>query len=685
MKTIVTIIFTIISSISTINIFAVENELVVAQMNSCVNTLTNIINNKSMSVLEHETDQLLNNLTIQHIVGLPEIAEFRVDLIDAIGSLGITEEEKSLLRRVNSIKQDNLKWQALSGALNNTMLVTGGGNTGMQIGFQALLTAARSSVEYKTADNELQIEELQAMWELRKEDLKTFVNLRKEALGIIFSLYQKYNLKESDRLTEQSSQQFQKIVSDPDAQRMVRLLLDNSSKFGHLADYYYYLGMGYMDCGNFQKAQDCFSKYEQYYQRAPIYRVDEKSGLIALARLSNLNCLSANEIERSIEVVLNNLPANSMAIIQCSLVYDKYLGNPMKALDILRSALDSDNSIDKTAILLAASSIISKLSKDVPEYIAFMAAFNNQASIDLDAMLNMLIAQQSNIWNFLNETFTLQGLASRPWYRSKWFLGVGFFCDQSVDIGKKITFTFSSKYNVDLHHVKMWIEKHEGEKVKLTQYNLENQDNIKLEEIEDVDCFKQNPNLKFLYLETAESEDEFRVKPNIDYASIEREDYPRQSEFILSEKDIKSIIKFLKKHEKTTPASSISNIVAHRGNGKKQELKHNNITYIILGDSIEVSNIRNTQLQNGITYVRFIFDDIRGIEICYKYDNKNEILVPCYIQYNGERHFANSNYLVEYGYKEAPVEDECDSWYKKAWNGFANWCSGIWNSMCQWF
>lgn len=74
-----------------------------------------------MSVLEHETDQLLNNLTIQHIVGLPEIAEFRVDLIDAIGSLGITEEEKSLLRRVNSIKQDNLKWQALSGALRECL------------------------------------------------------------------------------------------------------------------------------------------------------------------------------------------------------------------------------------------------------------------------------------------------------------------------------------------------------------------------------------------------------------------------------------------------------------------------------------------------------------------------------------------------------------------------------------
>lgn len=73
---------------------SVDKDMVVAQMNSCVNTLTNIINNKSMTVLEHETDQLLNNLTMQQIVGIPEIADFRTDLIEKIGKLQITEEEK---------------------------------------------------------------------------------------------------------------------------------------------------------------------------------------------------------------------------------------------------------------------------------------------------------------------------------------------------------------------------------------------------------------------------------------------------------------------------------------------------------------------------------------------------------------------------------------------------------------
>ena len=38
---------------------SINKDMVIAQMNYCVNSLTNIINNKSMIVFEHETDQLI--------------------------------------------------------------------------------------------------------------------------------------------------------------------------------------------------------------------------------------------------------------------------------------------------------------------------------------------------------------------------------------------------------------------------------------------------------------------------------------------------------------------------------------------------------------------------------------------------------------------------------------------------
>ena len=77
-----------------------NDENVVAQMNYCINSLTNIVHNKSMSVLEHESDQLINNLTMQQIIGLPEIRDFRIDLMDAVSKFEITEEERNLMRRI---------------------------------------------------------------------------------------------------------------------------------------------------------------------------------------------------------------------------------------------------------------------------------------------------------------------------------------------------------------------------------------------------------------------------------------------------------------------------------------------------------------------------------------------------------------------------------------------------------
>ena len=60
-----------------------------------------------MSVLEHESDQILNNLTIEQIIGLYEINDFRIDLLDALSKFGITEQERALLRRIQSIKTDS--------------------------------------------------------------------------------------------------------------------------------------------------------------------------------------------------------------------------------------------------------------------------------------------------------------------------------------------------------------------------------------------------------------------------------------------------------------------------------------------------------------------------------------------------------------------------------------------------
>lgn len=634
----------------------VEKEMVIAQMNNCVNTLTNIINSKSMTVLEHETDQLLNNLTIEQIVGLYEIADFREELIDAIGKLGITEEERNLLKRINSINQDNLKWQAFSSALSNTMMITGGGNSSLQAGFQALVTVARTAVEFKVVENEQQIGELQAMWELRKSDLNTFVSLRKQALSIIFSLYQKYNLKESDRLTEQTSQLFQKIISDSDPQRMVRLLDDNFNKFGHIADYYYYLGMGYIDMNNIPKAMSAFANYERLYSQAPIYRINEKSGLISLVKLAYLTNLSKVEIEKELNNALINLSNNTMAYIQCAMVYDKVLNNPNKALSILRSALDNMMTSDKAAIITAASTFMSKISKD-EEYKEFITAYKSQRNVDMNAVLNMCIATEYNIFDFLSENLEFSNL-----YKRVLFIG-------PKKIGDNITLTHSRAYSLDLSNVDMFVEQHKNDEITVSKYIIQDKTAVTLEEIEKIDAFKSNPNLKYLYMWSC-GENLFQIKDGIDYKAITNETFPGQSEFTLNEKDIKKIVKFLKKHHKKSVKTELIAKKYITAAEKKKEIGINAAVADLSAGSelIGYHTVKYIANNPDATFVKFVFNnDIRNIIVCYQWDKENNRLEPYCTEYQGETYLVGaSNEIVTL--EEETKTNNKKSWWRRLWN-----------------
>lgn len=63
------------------------------------------MNNNSIEVLNNESDQLGNNLTIEHLGNLYQIADFREKLILSIGNLQIIEEERHVLKRVNEMRR----------------------------------------------------------------------------------------------------------------------------------------------------------------------------------------------------------------------------------------------------------------------------------------------------------------------------------------------------------------------------------------------------------------------------------------------------------------------------------------------------------------------------------------------------------------------------------------------------
>jgi len=656
---------------------------VIAQMNYCMNSLVNIIHNKSMIVLEHELDQLVNNLTMEQIIGLYEINDFRTELIDAVGKFGITEEERNVMRRVQSIKRDNMKWAALSNSLDQTMLLTGNGSGfGPQMAFQILLTAARSVVEYKTMQGEQNIEELQAMWDLRKEDLQTIIDLRKKAQSTIFELYDKYNLNESDRLTESTALLFNEYITEANPAKRVRILQDNYKTYCKFPEYYYHLGMAHIDCKNYAKAKQSFITYLNMYKNAPILRYDERTGCIALTILTYEKGLSSTEKEELIDTAIKNLPSNSAAILQCAMIYIKDLKNFEKGFQLIRAGIDDPKATDRDVLFMAAANLIPCLNNKSITYNSICESFCN-SYVSLDSYLTFNIYTNKNAWKSINNVLLVNNV--RPWYLSFLFGDKKFNNEFQITVPGNISFNGND--------ILVYIEEHKYNKLIIKQMSQKYLNAISDEDISDVDCFKANKNLKYLFVETI-IPGVYKLKDNIDIDKIKDETYPRLSEFNLPGGDIEDIVEFcldFKRNEKNT------NILFELYNGPKESViskiskivkqdplfggmlsnaldKYllDEITFI--GDSLSFKPY-HTKAQEG-SYVRIVLQN--GLQIMFKYNENTNELEPYLYTKGKEFIYANPTAKSEYTYKEnddnkeLKKQDSTDkddkSWYSKMWN-----------------
>lgn len=620
-----------------------QKENVIAQMNYCINSLTNIIHNKSMSVLEHESDQILNNLTIEQIIGLYEINDFRIDLLDAVSKFGITEQERALLRRVQSMKRDNMKWTALSNALSPTMLLTGGGGMSPQLVFQALLTAARSVVEYQMMKGEQNIEELRAMWDLRKEDLKEINEVRKNALKVIFSLYNKYHLSEKDRLTEETANNFSLYISEGNAAKRVRLLEDNQAIYEHLADYYYHLGMAYLDLGNYNKAKSNLNMYLAMYKKAPLLRYDEKSGCVALTILANEKNLSNWEKKQHIDNALKNLPHNSAATLQCAMVYLYELKEPEKALDLIRAGIEDPKASDQSLLYMAAANLLPVAQKYPKLYSELCSLFNEGNKITLDSYVTYLINGDKNIWKEIPLLIKFENY-------SAWF-GTSF--------NENLNIIFPTNILYDNGDISIYTEEHTSDKVAIKQLHTSFAYGVDISDINDVNCFKTNKELKYLYFDVLVPEKTFIVKQNIDYDKIQKEEWHGQSEFVLTQDDIEDIIDFCKDN---APTNYTTKLKCKTWSGDWLDKTKDSIKIQFRGDALKYK-AHHSHKQSGY-YLRIVFAN--GTGIMYKYE-KNA-LIPYMYSFNNTMHFFKEEYKNEYEYQGA----KDPSWYEKIWNKATN-------------
>ncbi len=617
-----------------------QNENVISQMNYCINSLTNLIHNKSIVSLQHESDQLVNNLTMEQIIGLDEIKDFRIDLMDAVSRFQITEEEKAIIKRIQSIKRKNHLWASISNALDPTMIIMGRGQL-VQAAFLTLLTAARSSVEYKSKKNEQSIEELNAMWELRKEDLKTIHSLRRAAQNIVFNLYNKYNLSEADRLTEATANLLNDYISEPNAEKRIRLLKDHYNEYKQFTPYYYYLGMAYIDMGKYKEAKPYLDIYLNKYHNAPILRYDEMSGCIALSKLTFEQDLSNTEKKKLINQALTNLPSNSAAILQCAMIYLNSMNAPKSAFDLIRAGLDDPHATDKDLLFLSVVKLWNKISKYPSIKRNIQYAINNTNTIALDTYILYLIMSNENGWKHIKELFTFDDISYIPLYKLK-IIG-----DRRIN--PQFHLFFSKRYNIELNNLNVYVENYEDNKVKIQQLRSKFAHSVNLEDIEDIACFKENKNLKYLFMDVINSNQDFMIKSNLDYQEIKIGEYSRMSEFILSEDDIDDIIDFCKDNVSNNRSIELK---FSELDGDIKEIKKEDCKIEFVGDSL-VYEPHFSNMQIG-SFLRMVFS--KNITFVYFLNSEKDELQPYYYQIGDKIIFANEEVKKMYTSQNKPQE-----------------------------
>ena len=669
---------------------SVNKDMVIAQMNYCVNSLTNIINNKSMVVFEHETDQLINNLTMEHIGDLYEVADFRSSLLEIIGNLQITEEERNILKRTNAMKKDALLWQSLSSALDPTLLLTGSVG-GSQVAFMALLTIARTAVEYKSAQADQNIGELQAMWELRKEDMKEFIQLRKKALDLEYSLYRKYKLSESDRLTEQTATKLSDICSENNPQKRLRLLLDNQETYNHLSEYQYHIGMAYIDLNQYSIAKPYLLRYIEMYQSTPIFRYDEKSGCVALAMLTCDPDITNEDRKNLIKSVLINLPSNGTALVQCVLTYLLDLKDPQNAYNLLRMGIDNPNMDNKNLMVMLATNII----HDIKKYPNLHTTITSAVESTNDLNLSSIVAFTSNnqpddMIAKSRELITFYNVSEHPWY-GLWTWGELSF-NENIEIG------ISSKYRFNKKDIQVYHEFIKDNKLNIIQRKLEFKDGMTKKYIQnEVDCFKSNTNLMYLFVTPISNDGVYRIKENLDYGRIKTGEFRGLAEFTLTEDDLEDIVQFCQDHELSdsnfysiitetydcdtkmniqnyTQPNILSNLTEEN---KRQLFISKQDTIFFNGENLAYTPyFQNVYPENTI---KIVFNGTSPIVFTYAFNTNNRTEMNLYsVETNEGITYTNIESIVEklkkqneikpLPKKESTITEEISDWWNKIWN-----------------
>lgn len=460
---------------------AQTNELAIAHLNHCIESLSKVITYKNRVVLMEEYYSIINNLTVEQLVGFSEIGEYRKLMLEKLNELIINETERDRVQRLTERKMKRVMMESVSNAIDQPWIAVNSFSTIIT----AAKTVAQAAIDYNIKTEEIEEMADQQMWEITKQDMRYLTQLRVQAIDISLKLFEKHNLKESMRITESDMEYLSQILQEKDNEKKLRMLETKKESLQILPSYWYYLGDALIKNNKISKGLEAYAVYQQKYKATPLFRKDKISGLIALDILEYKKELSIQQKIELISVVEKNLPDNGGAMIACALYAFENINDPIKGVNLLIKCIDNNTITAKDEAITLLSIYIDKYKNNQRLLQVVQNSIANASSLEVNTYISFILNTANKV--DMNQLWKgLDNIEVKANFSNDWF-GDGY------SMKDKFTITIPSRFRMDANWLGVLLETKDNENIKIASPDFFFTNTINKKDIlSKVDALKKN-------------------------------------------------------------------------------------------------------------------------------------------------------------------------------------------------
>lgn len=380
------IVFLLILIISTFNCFGQQNGITEDEkiqfamlMNQVQYTTSSIILNKNREILDQEFDFIINQIDKSKLYD-STIKSMYTDLLNTLKELKLNENEKRFIME----QGEREKKQAYTKAFSSFGSIFNAGFSPVSLISSIAYVGVSAGLNIQSARYEVDNKVREQMFKLEQKELEKIDRIRIVLFDAYTDIITSYGIPVEYEISETEMKDLLKKLSEKqdNCKELIQILEGKKNKFKFFPVFWFQLGAQYQIDGNFDKALECYAKFESlkdkysYLKYDPYYisvaknKIEilkkqgiEKNNLSILSYLKKIenNLIPENEAENRIFLASNyfELGQNKKAkdLLLLNMARNEYYGISSDMLALIEYEENKNQKELNPALLLELSSL----------------------------------------------------------------------------------------------------------------------------------------------------------------------------------------------------------------------------------------------------------------------------------------------------------------------------------------